>query len=321
MDQEQLQKQKHILFRTAIGIELGINSWDINFKRDFRDTSWRFMNREDGSSSWERSVNIKTDIPSLQEISEQNALPKPRTECYCLTPIVMNCLIQYLPTGRLLFVGNICVKQCGVEMVRTCVDCHQRHKCSSRRCSSCRVFCKLHGKFHEDNRYCGDKPPKRICIACGKANRAHTLYCQLCRIKCLICKTYHDSNRQCEDCRICKMSRQLDDNNLCIDCRVWCPIHQVYHYENVACGYCQDCAEPMILMNGRCTSCWSIERIRLGKIREEREKEEQREKLISRRIKFGKHKGKQYKEIDIPYLKWLFKTVEGHSWLGEFIAE
>jgi hypothetical protein len=56
-------------------------------------------------------------------------------------------------------------------------------------------------------------------------------------------------------------------------------------------------------------------------IREQQEKEKRREEMMSKKIKFGMHKGKQYKEIGISYLRWLFKTVDNHEWLGEFLED
>lgn len=51
--------------------------------------------------------------------------------------------------------------------------------------------------------------------------------------------------------------------------------------------------------------------------KKDRDRADRKEEMMNRPIRFGKHKGTLYRDIEPQYLKWLAKTVEGHEWLVE----
>lgn len=280
---------KHLMLIDGLADELKVPMDSIDFSRDFANTGWQFDSREE-LNGWEK-MSDKLDIPSLEELLElspEKKLPEPKHHCYCTTHIHVNALIQHLQTKRLFFVGRICVWKCGL-LKHTCYDCYAKTRCFTRRCHKCRVKCNLHDKYHDDNRYCGDKPPKRTCIDCGKANRAHTDRCGECRVKCNLHDEYHGDNRYCGD----KPPKRT----------------------------CIDCGKANRTRTDRCKSCRTRYQENAALERKtklaEKKRTDRKNEMMSRPIRFGKYKGTLYRDIEPQYLKWLSKAVDGHEWLAK----
>lgn len=113
-------------------------------------TGWMFDNDETdltNADNWE--CYWKTPIYPLTDF-KLDQLPEILTKCHCTTPIIWNCLIKHTPTGRLEFVGSVCMHYFEMNLKR-CIQCNIPNRCPTRRCSTCRTRCKLHGEYHDDN--------------------------------------------------------------------------------------------------------------------------------------------------------------------------
>ena len=117
---------------------------------------------------WNTSISEKfkleiTSPPHLDNINyEGNRLGM----CFCRTDIRYHYLIQHIETKEFYFVGSSCIHrfngQGGTGLKRTCSECHKPNKCFSLRCKVCRVKCKLHKEYHDDNSQC------EVCDQCNK---------------------------------------------------------------------------------------------------------------------------------------------------------
>jgi hypothetical protein len=151
-EQESEAESKFEKLTKNIALMLDVEEHKIDFSKDFENTGWKCDRT--GGGNWEKMFDYEFEpLPANR--------PKLRQHCYCTTMIHWNHLIRYKPTGKLLVVGNMCIRYMGIPMHRRCVQCGEHNRnTSSIRCSKCRVKCKLHDEYHDDNQYCGDKPPK-----------------------------------------------------------------------------------------------------------------------------------------------------------------
>ncbi|KAG7375530.1 hypothetical protein PHYPSEUDO_000735 [Phytophthora pseudosyringae] len=77
-------------------------------------------------------------------------LPDVLDECHCRTKIKWNCLIEHKASGKLEFVGSVCMEYFDINYKR-CIQCKNRNRCPTRRCKKCRKRCLQHGVYHDDN--------------------------------------------------------------------------------------------------------------------------------------------------------------------------
>jgi hypothetical protein len=122
-------------------------------------TGWMFDNAETdmaNAANWE--CHWKTPIYPLTDF-KLDQLPEIILACHCTTPIIWNCLIKHKPSGRLEFVGSVCMHYFEMNLKR-CVQCNIPNRCATRRCSTCRRRCKLHGEYHDDNTVHTQPPPQ-----------------------------------------------------------------------------------------------------------------------------------------------------------------
>jgi hypothetical protein len=113
-------------------------------------TGWMFDNNQSDLAdinNW--NCHWKKPIYPLSDF-KINQMPAVIDECHCTTPIVWNCLIKHTPTGRLEFVGSVCMNYFDMNKKR-CVQCNVPNLCATRRCKGCRKRCKFHDEYHDDN--------------------------------------------------------------------------------------------------------------------------------------------------------------------------
>jgi len=135
---EALQTDKKAILKAYLG----------NFD-EYIFTGWMFGNgfidmskREAWKCRWTRSIYAL-------ETFKIGDMPTPLSRCHCTTPILWNCLIRHVRTGRLEFVGSTCMKY--FDDKRRCTKCLVVNRCKTIRCDKCRVLCKYHNCFHDDN--------------------------------------------------------------------------------------------------------------------------------------------------------------------------
>jgi hypothetical protein len=107
-------------------------------------------------ANWE--CHWKTPLYPLTDF-KPNQFPTILGACHCTTPIIWNCLIKHKPTGRLEFVGSVCMHYFDMNLKR-CIQCNKPNRSSYRRCKTCRKLCKLHGEYHDDNAVHTRPPPQ-----------------------------------------------------------------------------------------------------------------------------------------------------------------
>lgn len=107
-------------------------------------------------ANWE--CHWKTPLYPLTDF-KPNQFPVILRACHCTTPIIWNCLIKHKPTGRLEFVGSVCMHYFDMNLKR-CIQCNKPNRSSYRRCKACRKLCKLHGEYHDDNAVHTRPPPQ-----------------------------------------------------------------------------------------------------------------------------------------------------------------
>ncbi len=290
--------------------EVGIDVSEYN-ETDFVDTKvYTYINHTGKSNKKEKMYNKESDLYfnllvqaqtgkgpkggsakkwelpfSKDEIinkSKDNKIPNPSEECFCKTQIDKNMLIVYKPKTdleQLLFVGSICIKKFNKEMFkRRCVKCKKEHRCSSLRCNKCRIRCKVHDDYHDNNNTC------IRCPRCWDSFQSEiSIYCDKCRQYCFLHETYHDDNKNCFICIDCFMIHYNDIISRCDKCKKACRIHDTYHEDNTEC-------KPLEHLN----------------------------RLLSRTISYGQYKGLSYRELfkkNNAYINWLIRnTADSNIW-------
>jgi hypothetical protein len=113
---------------------------------EYTSTGWSY-NIYTSTWIYERKRSRGLDI---EELKKREDFPVFIDKCHCSTRIIINCLIINLKTQRLEFVGSVCNKHIGGNVIK-CIDCYQRHRCDTNRCANCRRKCYIHDTYHEDN--------------------------------------------------------------------------------------------------------------------------------------------------------------------------
>jgi hypothetical protein len=118
---------------------------------EYAFTGWMF-NKAFSISAKSGGWKSHWEQPLYPIESFESKFPVVLEECHCTTPIVWNCLIKHIPTGRLEFVGSTCMKYFRFNKKR-CIECNKVHGKQTPRCGNCRVKCKLHKTHHYDNSF------------------------------------------------------------------------------------------------------------------------------------------------------------------------
>lgn len=135
---EAAQSEKTAILRKYLG----------NFD-EYIYTGWKFANGLADLADVGWVSTWKIHIYELEDLKKKN-IPTLLSRCHCTTPIVWNCLIMHVPTGRLEFVGSTCMQRFDMNK-RRCPQCSVVNRCKTIRCDKCRVLCKYHNCFHDDN--------------------------------------------------------------------------------------------------------------------------------------------------------------------------
>lgn len=126
----------------------------MDFLGNFDDwiyTGWMISNA-DGATDGDTEVwesEWKNPIYPRASFDKQ-ALPETRNRCPCTTPIMWNCLIRNVHTGRLEFVGSTCMQHFNMNK-RRCKQCLCVNRCKTAHCKDCRRKCHIHDQYHDDN--------------------------------------------------------------------------------------------------------------------------------------------------------------------------
>ncbi len=143
MDSTDDQDAKHLRLKKGLAEVFGCNPDQIDFQNDIEDTKWR-----NAHGRWCAKVKGIQPLPTLT--------PALRTECYCSTPYIVNCLVKHIPSGKYAVIGNNCIKKCGAKMIKRCPECHVINRKRSVYCGNCRIKCSECKVYHDDNSVCDD---------------------------------------------------------------------------------------------------------------------------------------------------------------------
>lgn len=97
-------------------------------------------------------------------------MPEHKDECPCSQEIKENCFVYNKEDGRLVVVGNCCIKRFIKKSGRTCEDCEKPHRNNKiNKCNDCKKFVclKCFGK---------KKPEYKTCYNCYKPSTWNGYY-------------------------------------------------------------------------------------------------------------------------------------------------
>lgn len=235
--------------------------------------------------------------------------------CVCGHKIIEKCYVQNIITKEYKLIGNCCVKKF-IGKKRFCSHCKKEHKnIKSNLCSVCRLeYCK----------YCHIQCNKTVCDKCivqytskNRCKQCNCLFndrknyyfCKDHRLKCYICNTYHSNNLiHTHFCKGCKTATSGD----CQDCInnkiITAGKYAGYHYDDISDisykNYFRD------LVPDRTKSAFKHYHIYLNTCNIHNKLYCKCNKVIP----YGKHKGKQYKDInDVNWVKFIFKKYKENT--------